>query len=701
MSACEKMRDDRPLRTTRRRAFTFACLGSRQWESIQRIERMRGGGSLARRLVLWIAIPVSVLTVIGAWFGATRSFQRLVADTELSARLMARYQAERIEESMNGWKQIPTMMALILEQGKFQTEAELESWLQAIVRHNSDIWGSCIAFEPEAFTPGKKYYAPYWHWDGKEVKFVQVGNPTYDYFKWDWYRLPRETGRKQWVEPFFDEGGGDVVMTTYTVPFRREGKFWGVATVDVALTQLVREATKVPVGRDSYVMLVSKGGRFLICPDQSKIMNATVQSVHEELGARMTAGEDGFMRMRDPFHGRPSFVAFAPILHGTFSLAVVVPESEAMKGAWELVAELVFIGSIGLAGMLGGLWFIARSIVRPITELAAATRRVGEGRLNLEIEPGAATDEVRELSLAFTRMTKDLQKRIDELRSTTAVKERLQGELDAARTIQMGLVPQTFPAFPDRPEIDLHGVVLPAREVGGDLCNYFFVDETRLAIVIGDVAGKGVPAALFMAVTTSLLKAHSRPGRSPAEVVTMVNCELFDEASAGVFVTLVYALLDTATGELEFVSAGHPSPLVVGESGEVRGLEIASGPACAIIRDFAFTSRSARLLPGETLVLFTDGVTEAMSAEKGLFSQNRLESVLARGGKGSTADVTAGIIDAVREFAAGREQNDDITLIAVRWLGAPIPGSNGDRELSAPRIIPAYPAATASTNSPH
>jgi sigma-B regulation protein RsbU (phosphoserine phosphatase) len=655
-------------------------------------------GSLARRLVVWIGFPVGVLFVLAAWYGATRSFQRVEADTEQWARLTARYQAERIEESMNGWKQIPTMMALILEQGKFQTEPELEAWLKTIVQHNNDIWGSCIAFEPEAFTPGKRLYAPYWHWQDKEVRFVQVGNPTYDYFKWPWYQLPTQTGRKLWVEPFFDEGGGDVMMTTYCVPFRRDGKIWGVATVDVALTQLVKETLKAPVGRDGYVLMVSQGGRFLICPDESKVMNTTVQSIAPELGRQMTAGEDGLIRMRDPFRGRASFVAFAPILHGTFSLAVVIPESEAMQGAWELVAELAVIGLIGLAGMLAGLWLIARSIVRPITTLANATRTVGEGRLDFRMEPGAATDEVRELTVAFSRMTHDLRKHIEELRHATALKERLEAELDAARTSQMGLVPQSFPAFPERPEIDLHGLVLPAREVGGDLCNFFFIDERHLAVVVGDVAGKGVPAALFMAVTTSLLKATSRPGRSPAEIMTMVNHELYEEASAGVFVTLIYALLDTVTGELEFCSAGHPPPLVVSVSGNVRGLERASGPACAILPDFTFSTTRTRLAPGETVVFFTDGVTEAMNANKAFFSQERLEAELRRIGGRAAAKFTADIIDSVRQFADSHEQFDDITLVALRWLGPAsinLAASISGHVSSAAKPAPQTQAATA------
>jgi sigma-B regulation protein RsbU (phosphoserine phosphatase) len=375
------------------------------------------------------------------------------------------------------------------------------------------------------------------------------------------------------------------------------------------------------------------------------------------------------LRTREPFGGRPAFVAYAPIMHGAFSLAVAIPESEAMGGAWELVAELAAIGVIGVAGMLAGLWFVARSIVRPIENLAGAARAVAAGDLAQKLDPGAATDEVRDLTTAFSRMTEKLRTHIEELRHKTAEKEWIAGELNAARTMQMAMVPRKFPAFPERSEIDIHGFVLPAREVGGDFCNFFFVDDRRLVLVVGDVAGKGVPAALFMAVTTTLLKAHAQPGRSPGEVVALTNRELFGEAVSGVFVTLVYALLDTATGELEFCNAGHHAPLIVKPGGTVRSLDGGKDVACAIVGDWKFSTQRVWLAPGDTVVFYTDGVTEAMDGKNQLFSAERLEAELSRFADSTPVEVANGIVNAVRKFAGGREQNDDIGVLVLRWVG--------------------------------
>ena len=327
-------------------------------------------GSLARRLIIWIGLPLGALFLLAAWFGASRSFYRVERDTEDYARLMARYQAERVEESMNGWVQIPSNVAYTLESDAFTAEPELEAFLRRVVQHNSDVHGCCIAFEPGSFTPGKHFYAPYWHWTGKDVSFVQVGNPEYDYFKWEWYAEPKRTGRKMWTEPFFDEGGGDVMMTTYCVPFRRDGVFRGVATVDVALEQLIKETKEVPVGREGYIMLLSRSGRFLVCPDESKVMKATIHESNPELGKLMTSGKEGLVRAREPFGGRKAWVAFAPIWRESFSLAVVIPEAEAMAGARALVWELVAIGVLGMLGMLAGLWRIAHSAAKPIASLA-------------------------------------------------------------------------------------------------------------------------------------------------------------------------------------------------------------------------------------------------------------------------------------------------------------------------------------------
>ena len=212
---------------------------------------------LSTRLLIRFGVPAGLLFAGVLWFSTKGSTERVAAQTEALARSMARYHAARLDRTLSQAAQIPAMHARVLESGVFKTEEELHDYLRRVVEATPEIYGSCLAFEPGAFTPGRYFYAPYYFRkaDGS-VEFVQVGNPEYNHFKWDWYRLPKETGRALWTEPFFDEGGGDVLMTTRTEPFRREGKFQGVATIDITLQQLMAEAAGISVAKTGYAFIM-------------------------------------------------------------------------------------------------------------------------------------------------------------------------------------------------------------------------------------------------------------------------------------------------------------------------------------------------------------------------------------------------------------------------------------------------------------
>jgi sigma-B regulation protein RsbU (phosphoserine phosphatase) len=261
-------------------------------------------GNLSKRLIVWIGVPAALLFALVVWSASKRSLQRVIEQTETSSRVTARYHAARLESVLHQATKIPQMIALEMEIRAATDEASLESYLREVVARNPEIYGSCIAFEPRSFTGEKEFYAPYFYRkeDGS-TEFVQLGNPEYNYFKWDWYRLPREAGRALWSEPYYDEGGGNAIMTTYSVPFRRAGQFWGIATIDLAMTQLVAETERIAAAHSQYAFIVSKQGRFLAFPDKSRIMKATIQEANPELGLRMVSGEDGFFETSEPLQG--------------------------------------------------------------------------------------------------------------------------------------------------------------------------------------------------------------------------------------------------------------------------------------------------------------------------------------------------------------------------------------------------------------
>lgn len=267
-------------------------------------------------------------------------------------------------------------------------------------------------------------------------------------------------------------------------------------------------------------------------------------------------------------------------------------------------------------------------------------------------------------------------------------KNAIEGELAAAREIQMSIVPKIFPPFPERSEFQLHAVLEPAREVGGDLYDFFFVDHDHLVFLIGDVSGKGVPASLFMAVTKTLIKTRAASGIGPDEILRSVNRDLCEGNDTTMFVTVFCAILDIKTGQVCYSSAGHNPPILLKRGGEASFLPFAGSTALGVFEDSVYDKEVVILGGGDSLILYTDGVTEAMNPADKFFSDERLLKYVRVVG-GETAEKIAGkIVTEVHAFAAGAPQSDDITMLALKYEGTRKKDVSG-----IPSRIPGQPAA--------
>jgi len=254
-------------------------------------------------------------------------------------------------------------------------------------------------------------------------------------------------------------------------------------------------------------------------------------------------------------------------------------------------------------------------------------------------------------------------------RKTEAEKRLIEGELQVAREIQMSIVPRIFPPFPDRPEFDINAVLEPAKEVGGDFYDFFFIDSDHLFFTIGDVSGKGIPASLFMAVTKTLFRAEANQDASPQEVMSRVNNALCRDNDTGMFVTVFCGILETRTGRIRYVNGGHNPPYVVRRDGSIENLAT-GGIALGVIEGASYKPMELVLKEGELLVMFTDGVTEAMDRKGNLFTEDRLIDTLKSSKEYGARSTTEDILAAVRGYAGGAVQSDDITIMVLKFLQA-------------------------------
>ncbi|MFZ1642189.1 MAG: PP2C family protein-serine/threonine phosphatase [Candidatus Contendobacter sp.] len=345
-----------------------------------------------------------------------------------------------------------------------------------------------------------------------------------------------------------------------------------------------------------------------------------------------------------------------------------------------------------LLGMALSLPFLNR-IVRPLARLTVQTHRLVERNFNADQEMHAELlkvsenrhDEVGYLGGALYSMVTTLKAYIADLKETTAAKERIEGELSAARSIQMGMLPDSF-VLPDHAECDLHAVLEPAKAVGGDLFDFFLLDEHRLFFLIGDVSDKGVPAALFMAVTKTLFTVEARrDSASVGHIMERVNKALCENNPEGMFVTVFAGILDLRTGEITCSDGGHELPFALRRSGGAEMIEKKNGGlVLGFFADSIYQENVIRLLPGEGLVIYTDGVTEAMNARHEMFTATRLNDALAPVCRECPArTIIDGVINSVRSFVGGHPQSDDITLLALRWRGPADAGVSSTPKLAS------------------
>jgi sigma-B regulation protein RsbU (phosphoserine phosphatase) len=633
-------------------------------------------GSLRSRFTRLIGIPASLFLVLAFGLVTYLTFSHSVESTAAEALGMARIHAAKLDQVLATAAQVPHMHARLFESGAMRDQATVQKYITESLAKTPGIYGSCLAFEPNTFIPGVTNYCPYAYWKEGQPTFEDLVPPGYNHFEWPWYNDPKRLGHAVWTEPYFDTGGGNVIMTTRSVPFRKPsqdgapGEFWGVATIDISLENLLTDLNTLTVAKTGYALLLSPEGRILGCPDKSKIMSTKLEQLNPELAAMLMPGSEGFVAATDPLQKRSVRVAYSPVPAANFMLALVYPETEVFADAHRLLTYLLIIGLLGLVFLFTVLWLVARSVSEPVAELASAARKIADGDLVQRLESRSNIDEVRELAAAFEKMTRDLRMRMEELRYTTTLKERMAGELNAARSIQMSMLPREWrdrSAWEGHARVALHAIIQPAREVGGDFYDYRFLDERRLSLLIGDVSGKGVPAALFMAMTQTLFQAHADATRTVTDVMARVNNALCAETHTGMFVTLLYALLDVQSGTMEMCNAGHMAPYRLTPGEAPTPIESVRNPALGLVKDMQFRTATTQLNPGDRIFFYTDGVTEAFNQKNELYTTARLEALLTKSADVSVEMLTQTVIADVQYHASGHEASDDLTVLAVGY----------------------------------
>ncbi|BAL83182.1 putative protein serine/threonine phosphatase [Selenomonas ruminantium subsp. lactilytica TAM6421] len=512
-----------------------------------------------------------------------------------------------------------------------------------------------------------------------------------------WYRLAQNQGKLTFTEVYSDSFSGGLRIAC-TMPYEVNGEFAGVVAMSTYLeniSQLVLNAqtdTCFVLDDNGHILFYKDENNMIKDVDSKQDLRTLDNAGMAEAIKAMTQGEKGARNVI--INGKEYYLAFAPIKQVGWSFAAAIDADEVLKTEEQAREDVLAIARKNVGNMnsymtlimlamavvilviIAGVTWQGRRMgnrfVHPIMELSDGVREIASGNLDKKLEINTG-DEIEHLSKCFNAMTDELQSYMKNLTKVTAEKERIATELNVATNIQESMLPNIFPPFPDRSDFDIYATMHAAKEVGGDFYDFYMLDENHVVITIADVSGKGVPSALFMVISKTILKnfALTMTGENDlAAVVSCTNDQLCQNNDAMMFVTAFVGMLDVKTGKFVYVNAGHNPPLLYRHKEQkFTYLQVKRNFVMGGMEEMDYQGQELMLEPGDKLFLYTDGVTEALSEKEELFGEERLQTCLNASAAKPIKDLMADVNKSLSQHVGQAEQSDDITMLALVYNG--------------------------------
>ena len=581
----------------------------------------------------------------------------------------------------------------------------MQGVMKRIVELNPHIRSCGISFRENYYPQKGRWFCPYaQRRDSDSIVILQtIGGLKQDYLNEAWFQEAMKAKEGYWSKPFFDGTDQKTPLVAYLVPIRDErDSTVAVLGVDLSLDYLADDISNEffsfnsrkdgwSAEKNIYYFVSDSTGTYLVHPDKNRIVNQNYNDIakltanpsDDYLGQILMKHESGHL-MTDGrgndlvIDGEKVMVNFKSLEHTPWTMFMVLPTFFVDVIFYILGGLLLFFILIGLIVV----FFAGRRGIKkssePLRQLALSANEVAKGNFDTHLPKIKSRNEIHQLRDSFENMQQSLTRYVNELRDTTAQKAAMESELKIAHDIQMSMLPKTFPPYPERDDIDIYGMLTPAKAVGGDLFDFYIRDE-KLFFCIGDVSGKGIPASMFMAVTRSLFRNISAHVVLPEHIAYALNNALTEGNETNMFVTLFTGVLDLATGHLHYCNAGHNAPLLVGcdvedsvphADPQVRELPCLPNLPLGIMGEFQFEAQEVDLDPDTTIFLFTDGLNEAENAFHEQFGDERIVEVANRllaKREHQPINITYEMFQAVHNFVNGAEQSDDLTMLAIQY----------------------------------
>ena len=626
--------------------------------------------SIASRTALWALVGSTlVLAAIGALLlSLTRT--QILEHTHHEAAALAANAGSQIQARIDRVAVSARMLAAIISTRRDDAEPLLRDTLAA----NLDMDGLAAAFRPSPNPVDALPHSPFVsRLDDGLLTSRDLARDDTPYWNSNWFLGGLGCGNGCWQRPFFSQSRHRELIN-YSVAINRNGHPVGIINADVTLDWLHRILGNLAKPAGAYVFVLDSDGNYLAHDNPDLVGKRGMATLLEVLASDRAET----IRMPVAQNRRvtgPVWIYSAPIEGTHWRLGLGVPEYQIYAGVRRIFLLSLALGLLALLGVALITLLTIRRTMAPLGVLADRAERVARGELDFELPPPPRPDEVGRLTQSFDQMRRELALHLENLARVAREKQRLASELEIARQIQIGLLPSEHYLDAVCAYFELHAALRPARAVGGDLYSYFMLDPQRFFVMVGDVSDKGIPAALFMAQTITLAKALAPRAQTPQNLLQLLNLELCRGNDSCMFVTLLCGLLDTGNGSLVLASAGHEPPILCGR-GAPHLLDFPTGAVLGLYEDSDYPEHRLRLRHGETLLMYTDGITEASDHERQMYGIERtVESLAQVPPTASTAGYIERLLGDVDRFVAQAAQADDITVLALTWHGATSPGA--------------------------
>jgi len=632
--------------------------------------------SIAARLIFVLTASAVIIIAAGMLLDYRISRQEILQRLNEQATMEVQVVIADLENWLNGVEATTALLARILEQRSYSRD-NLQDMIRDVVANNDEIFGAAIALNP-ALAEAEGGFAPYYYTKDGQTLYADLASRKARYQEQAWFTEPLAQGRAMWSEPYFDAGGGEVDMTTFSVPVYRSGAdgkriAYAVVTADVTLDALNKVLQQLHLGNSSHGLLFSREGIVMSARnDASSMQHYTTlhyqgldKDSWHQLFQRALRGETSTMDFPCRQRDERCTIRLGRLNTTGWPVGVGYRQAEVLSPLHRYEIKTAAVSAATLLLVVLAVFLVTSRLTRPLAQLTRATEDMASGNLDIPLPRASGDDEIARLVRSFGTMNRELKTYIADLESATATRSRIEGELAAARDIQMSMLPEGGEALVRDAAASLWARVAPARTVGGDLYSYF-QRQRQLFLAVGDVSDKGVPAALFMARAISLIQQIHTPSTPPETAMAELNNALERDNENCMFVTLFLGVLDIDTGELCFASAGHTAPSLLRGS-RVDIIEQRTGPALGLAPDQDYPRNTLQLLNNDRLAIFTDGIDEAFNETGDMFGIDRFNQALQASSDEDIAAAGDNLFQRIRQHAGVQPQSDDITLLLLDY----------------------------------